>query len=139
MLVPAHKLIIWSMYGVNLPKHKVPTYYIWSTFSWGPLMFLSSNQPSTKETLKSISQALCLNRYRTTLLRYWIIAKIKKFSVLNGCIISVKFSKSRWCFSWTPARSSRSISRNYQRTFMKAYIYSRHLSIMYRVDAYDKR
>lgn len=73
-------------------------------------MFTSRIPPSTRAALRSISQTPCPKRYSIDCFRYWIIAKMKNLNVLKGCLVSVKFSSSRWCFSWSPAKNSNSIS-----------------------------
>lgn len=54
--------------------------------------------------LISISQPPFANIYSIERLIYKATAKTKNFNVLKGCVVKVKFSRSCWCLSWSPAK-----------------------------------
>lgn len=87
----------------NITMHKQQIAYA-NTFPWGPFIVISTIPRAPTTILKSISHPPFAKRYNIVCFIYWIMANVKNFIVLKGCVVSVIFSSSCWCISRSPAK-----------------------------------
>lgn len=75
-----------------------------STVSWRPFIAISTMPRAPTTILKSINHPPFANKYNIVCFIYCIIASVKNFIVLKGCVARVIFSSCCWCVSWSPAK-----------------------------------